>query len=62
VRGSIALAGGTLVGITTVRGDTNRVDVALLGGTNAYEGARGTFVSISKPNSNISHDTIHILP
>jgi hypothetical protein len=59
--GSIALTGGTLVGVTTVRGDTNRVDVALLGGTGAYEGARGSFVSISKPNSNNSHDTVHLV-
>jgi hypothetical protein len=60
--GTLTLAGGQLIGVGRIFNATNRVEVALLGGTGAYEGSKGSFVSISKPNSNISQDTIHILP
>jgi hypothetical protein len=59
--GSFGLAGGQLAGIVSQRGEQNVTRIAIVGGTGAYEGASGTVVSVSSPNSNISHDTVHLL-
>jgi hypothetical protein len=61
--GVFRLAAGQLDLMTSIRGQGGRVtEIAVVGGTGAYEGARGSIESISNgPNSNISHDTVHLL-
>ena len=56
--GTFSLAGGQLHGIVNNKGEQNVTKVGILGGTGAYQGAQGTIVSVSRPNSNISHDTV----
>jgi hypothetical protein len=59
--GTFALAGGQLQGMVAQRGDSNVIRIAIVGGTGAYEGAKGSIVSVTKDDSNISRDTVHIL-
>ena len=61
--GVFRLAGGQLDLMTSIRGQGGKVTkIAVVGGTGAYEGARGSIVSVSNgPNSPISHDTVHLL-
>jgi Dirigent-like protein len=59
--GTFGLAGGQLAGETTIHLFGNApTHIAIVGGTGAYEGARGSVLSVSK-NQNISIDTIHLL-
>ena len=60
--GTMRLAGGTLVANGLVTSPT-RQRLAITGGTGAYEGARGSLVSVgNKSNPSISYDTVHLLP
>ena len=56
--GTFSLAGGQLHGVVNQKGEPNVTKVGIIGGTGAYQGAQGTVVSVSKPDSNISHDTV----
>jgi len=58
--GSFGLAAGQLMGMATVRGDQNVTHIAIVGGTGAYVGARGTLTSVSK-NDTVSIDTVTLL-
>ena len=61
--GTFRLAGGQLELQTTIRDGENPSQIAIVGGTGAYEGARGSVVSRSRgDNSPYSDDTIHLLP
>jgi hypothetical protein len=62
--GTFYLPGGTLQAAGYVSFVSSASKVAILGGTGVYAGARGTFVSrsIGGPNSNVSSDTISLLP
>ena len=60
--GVFRLAGGQLELMTSFKGESNPGQIAVIGGTGAYAGARGWVASVSKgTNSNISHDTVHLL-
>jgi hypothetical protein len=57
--GTFSLPGGDLIAAAMQRGDQLKTVVAVLGGTKAYRGMRGSIVSISQgKNSNRSSDTI----
>lgn len=43
------------------QGEGGTSKIAIVGGTGAYEGAKGSAVSVSKPNGNTSRDTIHLI-
>jgi hypothetical protein len=60
--GTFKLPGGTLIGSALIdtTGDAPQ-RIAILGGTGAYEGARGSILSVSK-SQNTSVDTFHLLP
>jgi Dirigent-like protein len=61
--GTFTLAGGDLALQTITREPDKVTHIAIVGGTGAYEGARGSITSVSRgPNSNYSDDTIHLLP
>jgi len=61
--GSFSLAGGQLELQTAMRDGTNPTHIAIVGGTGAYEGVRGSVTSVSRgENSPYSDDTIHLLP
>jgi hypothetical protein len=55
------LKGGVITAATGLLGDTGKVSAAVTGGTGAYEGARGSLISVTAKNGN-STDTIHLLP
>jgi hypothetical protein len=60
--GTFGLKGGQLAGIATVRGDGLTTRIAIVGGTGAYEGARGSVISVSRGNNSLySDDTIHLM-
>ncbi len=60
--GSFSLAGGQLHAIVALRGEPRVTKIGIIGGTGAYEGARGSIVSVTrKSNDNISDDTVHLL-
>ncbi|HKP19678.1 MAG TPA: hypothetical protein VJT84_14475 [Gaiellaceae bacterium] len=59
--GTFGLAGGQLAAMASMRGEGGTSKIAVVGGTGAYEGAKGSAVSISKPNGNTSRDTIHLI-
>jgi len=61
-RGSLKLADGSIVVEGLLRSsDSPHTDtLAVIGGTGAYEGARGSFAS--EQTSSGSQDTIHLLP
>jgi hypothetical protein len=60
--GTYMLKAGQLVGATSIR--NSRVNhIAILGGTGAYEGARGEITTVSRgENSPFTDDTVHLLP
>jgi hypothetical protein len=59
--GTFKLPGGTLEGAAVTSFSSDAADhIAIVGGTGAYEGARGTIVSA--PTKNGSNDTVHLLP
>jgi len=61
--GTFSLAGGQLELQTSMRDGVNPTHIAIVGGTGAYEGARGSVTSVSRgENSPYSDDTIHLLP
>lgn len=61
-QGTFKLPGGTLIGSALINSNTNAPQqIAILGGTGAYEGARGSILSVSK-SQNTSLDTVHLLP
>ena len=63
--GTFTLAGGQLELQTTIRDHNGRVadHIAIVGGTGAYEGARGSVISVSRgEQSPYSDDTVHLLP
>lgn len=60
--GTLGLKGGQLAAITTVRGEGRITRIAIVGGTGAYEGARGSVVSVSRGSDSLfSDDTIHLI-
>jgi hypothetical protein len=61
--GSVKLARGTIA-VSAAAGlssDASAKQIAVVGGTGAYEGARGTMTSSAQPNG-ASKDIIHLLP
>jgi hypothetical protein len=59
--GTFGLAGGQLAAVATIPLFGNfPTHVAIVGGTGAYEGARGSALSVPK-NQNVNIDTIHLL-
>lgn len=61
--GTFSLAGGQLELQTAMREDVNPTHIAIVGGTGAYEGARGSITTVSRgQNSPYTDDTIHLLP
>jgi hypothetical protein len=61
--GTFTLAGGELALQTITREPDKVTHIAIVGGTGAYEGARGSITSVSRgPNSKYTDDTIHLLP
>ena len=63
--GTFTLAGGQLALQTAIKDDrTGKPDhIAIVGGTGAYEGARGSVTSVSRSESSpFSDDTVHLLP
>jgi hypothetical protein len=61
--GTFSLAGGQLELQATMRENDNPTQIAIVGGTGAYEGARGSVKSVSRgENSVYSDDTVHLLP
>jgi hypothetical protein len=59
--GTANLAGGKLAFVVNTRFDENVSRIPIVGGTGAYEGARGSVISVSHANGT-SSDTIHLLP
>lgn len=62
--GTAALADGTLAisGLIERRPDNDQDHIAVVGGTGAYAGARGTVESTSRPSGNAADDVVHLLP
>jgi hypothetical protein len=61
--GTFSLAGGELALQTITREPDKVTHIAIVGGTGAYEGARGSITSVSRgPNSQYTDDTVHLLP
>jgi hypothetical protein len=64
--GTFTLAGGQLALQTVIglaEGGSKPDRIAIVGGTGAYEGARGMVTSVSRgANSPYSDDTVHLLP
>jgi len=63
--GTLALAGGQLALQAMIKDHSGKVadHIAIVGGTGAYEGARGSVTSVSRgDNSPYSDDTVHLLP
>jgi hypothetical protein len=59
--GTFALQGGQLSAIALMR-DQKVTHIAIVGGTGAYEGARGQVTAVSRgENSPYSDDTFHLL-
>jgi hypothetical protein len=61
-QGTFVLPGGTITGSSLILSqDNTRQRIAILGGTGAYEGARGSILSVTK-TATTSVDTVHLLP
>jgi hypothetical protein len=59
--GTFGLKGGQLEGIATIRGESRRQHIAIVGGTGVYAGARGEVVSVERgPNSPFTDDTFRL--
>jgi hypothetical protein len=58
-QGSFRLAGGELIAAATAGNESGATNIAIVGGTGAYAGFRGTVrsVPVGGPNSNRSNDT-----
>jgi hypothetical protein len=63
-QGTVRLADGTLALAALIERHPDKdVDhIAVVGGTGAYEGARGTMTSTPRSKGNITDDVIHLLP
>ena len=60
--GTFVLPAGTLTESALIHAGGKSVQrIAILGGTGAYEGARGSILSVPKTQST-SIDTVHLLP
>ncbi len=61
--GTFTLAGGQLELQTSMRDGVNPTNIAIVGGTGAYEGALGSVKAVSRSeNSPYTYDTVHLLP
>src|SRR5262245_38021654 len=61
--GTFMLAGGQLELQTSMRDGVNPTNIAIVGGTGAYEGALGSIKAVSRgENSPYTDDTVHLLP
>ena len=62
--GTVALADGTLSisALNERRADQDVDHISIVGGTGAYEGARGSMTSNARPSGNATDDVIHLLP
>jgi hypothetical protein len=63
--GTVKLTDGTLAlsALNERHADHDVDHIAVVGGTGAYKGARGSLVTTSRPSSgNVSDDVIHLLP
>jgi hypothetical protein len=60
--GTFGLAGGQLELQTSMRDGVNPTNIAIVGGTGAYEGALGSIKAVSRgENSPYTDDTVHLL-
>jgi hypothetical protein len=59
--GTFALSDGTIALSTSFRADQTPPVLAVVGGTGAYEGARGSVTGKNLPRDRIE-DTVHLLP
>jgi hypothetical protein len=61
--GTMTLAGGQLELQTAMLEGSKTTYIGILGGTGAYEGARGSITAVSRgQNSPYTDDTVHLLP
>ena len=62
--GSFKLKTGTLYGTATIKGEALRTEIAVIGGTGAYEGARGDVTSVARSHKDNApnDDTVHLMP
>jgi hypothetical protein len=62
--GTAQLADGTLAisAANERRADQDVDHIAIVGGTGAYKGAKGTVVSTPRPSGNVADDVIRLLP
>jgi hypothetical protein len=60
--GAFTLRDGTIALATATRGEQTKITIAVVGGTGAYNGARGTMTSVYSPKTGRSTDTIELLP
>jgi hypothetical protein len=62
--GTAQLADGTIaLSAVSERHPDQDVDhIAIVGGTGAYKGARGTVTSTPRPAGNVTDDVFHLLP
>ena len=63
-QGTVRLADGTLALAALIERHPDKdIDhISVVGGTGAYEGARGTMTSTPRSSGNITDDVIHLLP
>ena len=63
-QGTVRLADGTLALAALIERHPDKdVDhISVVGGTGAYDGARGTMTSTPRSSGNVTDDTIHLLP
>ena len=63
-QGTVRLADGTLALAALIERHPDKdVDhITVIGGTGAYEGARGTMNSMPRSSGNVTDDVIHLLP
>ena len=59
--GTFGLKGGQLEGMVTIRGESRRQHIAIVGGTGVYVGVRGEVVSVDRgENSPFTDDTFRL--
>ena len=63
-QGTVRLADGTLALAALIERHPDKdIDhISVVGGTGAYEGARGTMTSTPRSSGNVTDDVIHLLP